>query len=250
MSADLHKYAYAAKGASAVLYRDRALRRHQFFAYTGWPGGIYASPTMAGTRPAGPIAAAWAILNHLGEEGYLEIAATVMETVIHIREGVAAIDGVEILGDPAMSVLAIGSQRLNVYEIGDELAEQGWYLDRQQMPPSLHLTVTHAHAGVADQFLHDLEQAVAHVKRPSLGKLSNALTVGLVRAAGKLLPADVMSSLTARASSLAGLKGAAVPKRSAAMYGMMAALPSRGDLDEIVLDVIDGLTDIEPADDG
>ena len=250
MSADLHKYAYAAKGASVVLYRDRALRRHQFFAYTGWPGGIYASPTMAGTRPAGPIAAAWAILNHLGEEGYLEIAATVMETVTRIREGVAAIDGVEILGDPAMSILAIGSQRLNVYEIGDELAERGWYLDRQQMPPSLHLTVTHAHAGVADQFLHDLEQAVARVKRPSLGKLSNAATVGLVRAAGKLLPADVMSALTARASSLAGLKGAAVPKRSAAMYGMMAALPSRGDLDEIVLDVLDGLTDLEPADGG
>ena len=250
MSADLHKYAYAAKGASVVLYRDRALRRHQFFAYTGWPGGIYASPTMAGTRPAGPIAAAWAILNHLGEEGYLEIAATVMETVTRIREGVAAIDGVEILGDPAMSILAIGSQRLNVYEIGDELAERGWYLDRQQLPPSLHLTVTHAHAGVADQFLHDLEQAVARVKRPSLGKLSNAATVGLVRAAGKLLPADVMSALTARASSLAGLKGAAVPKRSAAMYGMMAALPSRGDLDEIVLDVLDGLTDLEPADGG
>ena len=243
MSADLHKYAYAAKGASVVLYRDKALRRHQFFVYTDWPGGIYASPTMAGTRPAGPIAAAWAILSHLGEEGYLDIAATVMETATRIREGVEAIDGVQILGDPAMSILAIGSDRLNVYEIGDELAGRGWYLDRQQFPPSLHLTVTHAHARVAAQFLQDLEQAVASAKRFSLGKLSNAMTVGLVQAAGRLLPPGVMSALTARASSVAGLKGAAIPKRSAAMYGMMASLPNRGDLEELVLDILDGLTE-------
>jgi len=74
MSADLHKYGYAAKGASVVLYRDSALRRHQFFAYTDWPGGVYASATLAGTRPAGPIAAAWAVLHYLGEEGYLALA--------------------------------------------------------------------------------------------------------------------------------------------------------------------------------
>ncbi len=243
MSADLHKYAYAAKGASVVLYHNKALRRHQFFAYTEWPGGIYPSPTMVGTRPAGPIAAAWAILNHLGEEGYLEIADTVMKTVTRIGDGVQAIDGIEILGDPAMSILAIGSDRLNIYEIGDELAERGWYLDRQHLPPSLHLTVTHAHAQVAERFLADLEQAVARVKRFSLARLSNTMTVALVEAAGKLLPADLMSALMARAPSLAGLEGAAIPKRSAAMYGMMATLPNRGDLEQLVLDVMDQLTE-------
>ncbi len=243
MSADLHKYAYAAKGASVLLYRNKALRRHQFFAYTEWPGGIYASPTMAGTRPAGPIAAAWAILKYLGEEGYLEIVDTVMKTVARIREGVEAINGIEILGDPAMSILAIGSDRLNIYEIGDELAEKGWYLDRQHLPPSLHLTVTHTHAWVAEQFLDDLEEAVARVRRFSLARLSNTMTVGLVEAAGKLLPANVMSTLTARASSLTGLKGATLPKRSAVMYGMMATLPNRGDLEQLVLDVLDQLTE-------
>lgn len=243
LSADLHKYAYAAKGASVILYRNKALRRHQFFAYTDWPGGVYPSPTMAGTRPAGPIAAAWAILNYLGEEGYLQIADTVMKTVAGIRDGVGAIDGVQILGDPAMSILAIGSNRLNVYEIGDSLAQRGWYLDRQHRPPSLHLTVTHAHARVADQFLQDLEQAVAQVKRFSLARLYSTVTVGLVEAAGRLLPANLMSDLTARASSLAGLKGAGIPKRSAAMYGMMASLPNRGDLEQLVLDVMDQLTE-------
>ncbi|MFQ5421925.1 MAG: pyridoxal phosphate-dependent decarboxylase family protein, partial [Anaerolineae bacterium] len=81
ISADLHKYGYAAKGASLILYRNRAIRRHQLFAATDWPGGIYASPTMGGTRPGGTVAAAWAIMNHLGASGYLAVADEVMKTV-------------------------------------------------------------------------------------------------------------------------------------------------------------------------
>jgi sphinganine-1-phosphate aldolase len=245
ISADLHKYGYAAKGASVILYRNRALRRHQFFATTDWSGGIYASPTMSGTRPGGAIAAAWAIMNHLGEEGYLAIADAVMKTTKKLRTGIEGMDGVKILGNPAMSILAIGSDRLNIYEIADELAMRGWHLDRQQSPPSLHLTVTYAHAQVADRFLYDLSQAVAKVKKPSLTKLSNALKVGVVRTAAKLLPPRVMSSLTAHSSSVTGLQGSELPKRSAAMYGMMASLPNRGDLNELVLDVLDQLTRVE-----
>lgn len=247
ISVDLHKYAYAAKGASVILYKNRALRRHQFFAYTDWPGGIYASPTMTGTRPGGAIAAAWAIMTHLGEEGYLEITNTVMQTVAKLQDGIVAIEDISILGEPAMSILAIGSASLNVYEIGDELTMRGWHLDRQQFPPSLHLTVTPAHAQVADLFLYDLGQAVNQVKKASIAKFSNSIKVGLVRSAAKLLPAGVMSSLTARSSSMTGLKGAAVPKRSAAMYGMMASLPNRGDLNRLVLDVLDQLTATEES---
>jgi sphinganine-1-phosphate aldolase len=245
MSVDLHKYAYAAKGASVILYKNKALRRHQFFVSTDWSGGIYASPTMTGTRPGGAIAAAWAVMNHLGEEGYLAIADTVMKTVTKLRAGIAALEGVYVLGDPAMSVLAIGSEHLNVYEIGDELTLRGWHMDRQQDPPSLHLTVTHVHAQVADLFLQDLADAVAQVRRFSFGKLSNAAKVGLVRAAARLLPAPWMSALASRSSSVTGLDGADVPTRSAAMYGMMASLPNKGDLDELVLDVLDSLTDTD-----
>jgi sphinganine-1-phosphate aldolase len=242
ISVDLHKYAYAAKGASVILYRDRDLRRHQFFVSTDWSGGIYASPTMAGTRPGGAIAAAWAVMNHLGEEGYLAITDTVMQAVRKLRDGIAAIDGVHVLGKPPMSILAIGSDRLNVYEIGDELTRRGWYLDRQQFPPSLHLTVTHAHAPAAGSFLNDLEQAVAGVRGFSWGKLSNSVQVGLVRTATRLLPAGLVSALATRASSMVGIEGATLPERSAAMYGMMASLPNRGDVDELVLDILDDLT--------
>jgi len=245
LSVDLHKYAYAAKGASVILYRDQDLRRHQFHVYTDWPGGIYGSPTMTGTRPGGPIAAAWAVMHYLGQEGYLSIADTVMQTVTQLKGGIDAMPGVKVLGEPVMSILALGSDELDVYEVGDELTVRGWYLDRQQFPPSLHMTVTHAHAQVADRFLQDLQEALAAVRKPSLHKLSNALKVGLVRGAVRVLSPGLVSRLTGSASSIAGLKGSQLPGRSAAMYGMMAALPNRGDLEELVLDVLDGWTRLE-----
>jgi len=107
ISADLHKYGYAAKGASVILYRDRNLRLHQFFVHTDWTGGIYASPAMAGSRPGGAIAAARAVLNFLGEDGYLAIVEKVMHETDRLKAGVAGIDGVYILGNPEMSVLAL-----------------------------------------------------------------------------------------------------------------------------------------------
>jgi len=196
------------------------------------------------------IAAAWAIMNYLGEDGYRAIAEIVMKTVAKLREGIAGIEGVDILGDPAMSILALGSDRLNVYQIGDELALRGWHLDRQQFPPSLHLTVTHAHAQVVDEFLRDLAHAVAQTKALSWARVSSSLQVGLVRAVGKLLPERWLSALTPRAASLTGFGGGAVPQRSAAMYGMMASLPNRGDLNEIVLGILDELTTLEEATSG
>ncbi len=250
ISADLHKYGYAAKGASVILYQNRALRRHQFFVHTDWSGGIYASSTMAGTRPGGAIAAAWAVMNYLGESGYLGLADTVMKTTRQLRQGIDALPEVHVLGDPVMSVLAIGSDKLNIYEVGDELTQRGWYLDRQQFPPSLHLTVNYAHAGVAGQFLTDLEAAVAEAKKLSRARLQNRLTVGLARTAARLLPANLMSALTARSASATGLEGADLPQRSAAMYGLMASLPNRGDLRELVLDVLDQMTRLPDPPDG
>ncbi len=239
LSADLHKYAYAAKGASVILYRDRALRRYQFHVYTDWPGGVYASPSMAGTRPGGAIAAAWAVLNYLGEEGYLALTDTVMKTVRTLQDGIRAIPELTILGEPVMSIMAITSRRLNVFEVGDEMGLRGWNLDRQQFPMSLHLTVTPAHAQVADAFLADLVQVVQQVRKPNRARLSRSLQVGLARVAARLLPASWMSRLTRGAGSGGG--GLGVGGRSAAIYGMMATLPNRGDLHEVALDILDQL---------
>jgi sphinganine-1-phosphate aldolase len=241
LSVDLHKYGYAAKGASVILYRDAKLRRHQLYATTDWPGGIYASPTMTGTRPGGAIAAAWAVLNHLGMEGYLRVARTVMQTTVRLRDGINAIDGLRVLGRPEMSVLAIASDKDNVYEIGDEMGLRGWHLDRQQFPPSLHLTVNYAHRDVADRFLLDLAQSVLAAREPSLRRSSNEFAVKAISAATKILPDRLVSGVTGRASALFGGE-AGLPQRSAAMYGMMGALPNRGDLRELVLDLLESFT--------
>ncbi len=246
ISADLHKYGYAAKGASVILYKNAELRRHQLFAYTDWPGGIYASPTMSGTRPGGAIAAAWAIMQYLGEEGYLAIAKRVMETAAAIRFGVDAIEGIHIMGDPAMSLLAIGSDILNIYEIGDEMGLRGWHLDRQHFPSSLHLTINYAHVENVESFLRDLADSVAVVSKPNVRKTGNRLMLAIAQTAIRLLPQKLVSRLTSRVSAMVGPKGMAMPQRSAPMYGMMGTLPNRGDLKEVVLDLVEQFTEPQP----
>ena len=248
LSADLHKYGYAAKGASVILYRDRALRRQQFFVHTDWSGGIYASPTMTGTRPGGAIAAAWAIMNYLGNDGYLKITEIVMQTSDKLRRGIEAIPGLKILSDPEMSVFAIASDQYNIYEIGDEMEARGWHLDRQQFPPSLHITVNYAHANIADDFLSDLKDSMSSVKKPSLQKTGNAILVKLANAAAATFPKSWISRLTGRISGLIGGEDSGLPQRSAAMYGMIGTLPNRGDINQLVLDLLDRMTFATPED--
>jgi len=241
LSVDLHKYGYAAKGASVILYRPRALRRAMMYATTEWPGGIYASPTMLGTRPGGAIAAAWAVLNYLGADGYLYIANVVMKTVELLRAGIAQIDDVKILGNPDMSVMALASDTLDIYQVGDELTARGWHLDRQQFPPSLHLTVHYAHAQSAEQFLYALQDAVNAAKKMSARKLMDNVLVDVANRAARVLPAAWVSQLTQRASTALG-GSASGGGRSAALYGMIGTLPNRGDLHELVLDLVEGFT--------
>ncbi len=239
ISADTHKYGYAAKGASVVLYRNADLRRYQFFAEINWSGGIYASPSLAGTRPAGPIAAAWAVMNYLGRDGYLRLTKSVMETAQKIRSGVDAIPGVEILGDPDASILALASRKHDIYEIADELEIRGWHMDRQHRPPSLHLTITPAHAAVADQFLEDLADSVAAVRRPSPGRWGRAALVKGTNTLVRVLPRPVVSKTMALAPKL--FKGSAEGSggRAAPMYGLMGSLPNRSDVKQAVLELLD-----------
>lgn len=241
LSVDLHKYGYAAKGASVILYRSRALRRAMMYVTTEWAGGIYASPTMLGTRPGGAIAAAWAVLNYLGADGYLNLMNVVMKTVELLRAGIAQIGDVKILGNPDMSVLALASDTLDIYQIGDELSARGWHLDRQSFPPSLHLTVHYAHAASAENFLDDLQDAVAAAKKMSARKFFDRALVNAANGAARILPAAWLSKLT-RGASPALTGGAAGGGRSAAMYGMLGTLPNRGDLHELMLDLVEDFT--------
>jgi glutamate/tyrosine decarboxylase-like PLP-dependent enzyme len=169
ISADLHKYGFSARGASTIMYCDSAYRRHQFFAQTDWPGGLYGSPTMTGSRPGAAVAAAWAVLTYLGEDGYKRLAKVIMDTTHAIQAGINAIDGLCVLGEPDMSVFAFASNALDrggldIHMVGDALDALGWHPDRQQKPASLHLMVTPAHEHIVDDFLGDLRESVRKVR--------------------------------------------------------------------------------------
>jgi sphinganine-1-phosphate aldolase len=168
MSADVHKYGYASKGVSVILYRDHELARKQLFVTKDWLGGFYASTAMAGTRPAGPIAAAWAVMMHLGREGYLALTRVAHDAALELRRGVEAIDALEVRGDPPATVLAFGAKEpeaLDVFAVGERLAADGWYLDRQNRPDSLHATVHAGSAATVPALVQDLRRAVAAVGR-------------------------------------------------------------------------------------
>jgi glutamate/tyrosine decarboxylase-like PLP-dependent enzyme len=180
ISADLHKYGYAAKGASLLLWRSLEAMRHQIFVATDFPGGIYASPTLLGTRPGGPIAAAWAALQSLGEAGYVELARVAVAAADRLRAGIGRIPGLALLGAPDATIVAYGALGLDVYAIADRLEARGWTVDRMHRPAAIHLTVTANHAAIVDDYLTDLAAAVADVRRdPALAKSGSAPMYGM-----------------------------------------------------------------------
>lgn len=185
MSADLHKYGYAAKGASVILYRDLSWMEHQFFVSDSWPGGVFASPALLGTRPGGAIAAAWAALHAAGEDGYLRRAREAMETTRALVDGINTIPGLQVLGEPTMSVFAYRATdpAVNIYAVADRLEARGWHVDRLQRPDALHVMVSAAHTGLEDRYLGDLRDAVDEVRRdPALATSGAAATYGMISA--------------------------------------------------------------------
>jgi glutamate/tyrosine decarboxylase-like PLP-dependent enzyme len=166
MSADVHKYGYASKGVSVILYRTHELAKHQIFVTSDWLGGFYASTAMAGTRPAGPIAAAWAALMHIGRDGYLELTRTAHDAAVALRAGIESIPGLEVRGDPRGTVMAFGAidpEAIDIFAVGERLAAEGWYLDRQKHPDSLHATVHAGSAVTVPALVEDLRHVVAAV---------------------------------------------------------------------------------------
>ena len=182
ISADLHKYAYAGKGASVLLWRHLNDFKYQIFVATDFPGGIYASPTLLGTRPGGPIAAAWAALHALGEDGYLALAKRAVDAADKLRAGIAAIGELELLGRPDATIVSYTARAHgpSLFAIADRLEARGWSVDRQHRPTSIHLTVTANHAAIVDDYLADLRACVAEVRaNPKLAKSGTAPMYGM-----------------------------------------------------------------------
>jgi sphinganine-1-phosphate aldolase len=183
ISADLHKYGYASKGASVLLHLDMDRMKHQFFISTDWTGGIYASVSIPGTRPGGPIAAAWAALHRLGEDGYLRLASEALEATRRLRAGIEDIPQLKVLGSFHMTAVTFASidESASVYAVSDLMAAKGWGCDRQQRPASIHLTVNANNAPVVEQYLSDLRACAQEVEdHPELCKQGEAAVYGMM----------------------------------------------------------------------
>ena len=183
ISADVHKYGFAAKGASTVIYRDMSYMKHQFFIHEDWPGGVFASPALLGTRPGGSFAAAWAAMHALGEDGYKENALKIMRITKELQKGINAIEGLEVLGHPEMSVFAYHAtdEKINIFAVGDQMEAQGWQIDRLQRPEGLHVMVVPGHATITKKYLSDLQASVDSVRsNPKLAAKGNAAMYGMI----------------------------------------------------------------------
>lgn len=167
ISVDLHKYGYAAKGASVILHRTKGLRRWQTFTTDNWLGGLYGSPGILGTKSGGAIAAAWAVLRHVGHDGYLRLARDARAATVRLAEGIRAIPELTLRAEPDATLLAFGSRSPEVdpFAVGDALRRGGWYVDRQAPPPSLHCTVNALHVPLVDAFVEALHGAVDECRR-------------------------------------------------------------------------------------
>ncbi len=166
ISVDLHKYGYTAKGASVIMHRTKALRAYQTFVTDNWLGGMYGSSGVLGTKSGGAMAAAWAVMHYLGDDGYTRLTAAARGACEQLAAAVTSIGELSLRADPDATLLAFGATdpaRLDVFAVADELWKCGWYLDRQGPPPSLHCTVNAVHEGLIDTFVDDLGQCVANV---------------------------------------------------------------------------------------
>ncbi|CAI0627372.1 unnamed protein product, partial [Linum tenue] len=200
VSVDVHKYGLAPKGTSVVLYRNHEIRKHQFVAVTEWSGGLYVSPTVAGSRPGSLIAGAWAAMISLGLQGYLENTKAIMEVSKQVQKGVQEIPELFIIGKPDMTIVAFGSDLVDIFEVNDIMTSKGWHLNALQRPNSLHICLTLQHVSIYKDFLVDLKESVNTVK-----------------------------------ANPGPIKGGLAP-----IYGAAGKMPDRGMVQDLLVDYMDG----------
>jgi glutamate/tyrosine decarboxylase-like PLP-dependent enzyme len=225
ISVDLHKYAYCPKGVSVLLHRDAGLRRGHYFASARWPGYTMLNTTIQSTRSGGPLAAAWAVLHTIGDEGYLRLAERTLAAVTELREGVEAIGGLRVLGEPGSTLLALAATtaEFDLFTVADEMRERGWYVQPQfaheSSPVNLHLTVTAANRGSEAEFLADLATSVAAARAAGPVTVDPGVAAFIAALDPETLTGEQFAGLLA-AAGLTG--GGALPTRMAGVNALLA----------------------------
>lgn len=228
LSVDLHKYAYAPKGASVVLYADPAMRLKQFYACADWTGYTMVNATVQSTKSGGPLAAAWATLHAVGADGYRDLAAQTLRATRRLIAGAAEVPGLHVLGKPEMALVALAaSDGVDVFEVCDEMASRGWYVQAQLgyrgLPANIHLTLTASSDQHVDTLLADLTECVEKARAASSG-LDPALLEAVRSLDPDELPDDVLGTLL----PMAGLEpGAGLPERMAGINALLEAMSPR-----------------------
>ena len=228
LSVDLHKYAYAPKGASVVLYADPAMRLKQFYACADWTGYTMINATVQSTKSGGPLAAAWATLHAVGEQGYRDLAAQTLRATRRLVAGIADVPGLRVLGEPEMALVAMAaSDGVDVFEVCDEMASRGWYVQAQlgyrDIPASIHLTLTASSDQHVDALLADLAACVETARAATTG-LEPALLEAVRSLDPDELPDDVLGTLL----PMAGIEpGAGLPDRMAGINALLEAMSPR-----------------------
>jgi sphinganine-1-phosphate aldolase len=229
ISVDLHKYAYTPKGASILLHRTPGLRRPQYFAHADWPGYTMLNSTTQSTKSGAPVAAAWAVVQHIGDEGYQRLARTSYDATLRLAEAAAAVDGLTVLAHPATTLLALRSDdRADVFTIADEMTALGWFVQPQlsfrDQPASLHLSMSAATAAALDDLIAALHQAVAAAQAAGPVQIAPELA----EAAEALDPTLLDDAAFDGLLEIAGLgTGETLPDRMAPVNALLDVAPPR-----------------------
>lgn len=226
ISMDLHKYAFAAKGASVVLYTDKTLRKHQIFAHSGWTGYTIINPTIQSTKSGGPLAGAWAVLHYLGQEGYLKIAQELKAAFDKFATGIAAIPELYIMGQPEAPLAAVGAKGLNIFELCDEMRERGWHLGpipgTMGVPSCFHITMLPFNTGKVEAMLADLRDCVAIVK----AKPQSPQVAQFKAMLANLNVATLNDAAIDNVLKMVGIGGGNVPNRMAEINTLLESMPA------------------------
>ena len=225
ISMDLHKYAFAAKGASVIMYRNKKIRQYQIFSCSTWTGYTVINSTIQSSRTGGPIAAAWAVLNFLGDEGYLELARSLRDATRRIIDGVEKIDGLRVLGKPEMTLIPVASDGPSVFHIADEMLERKWYIQPQLRQngyeENFHLSVSPPNVPLVDQLLTDLRDSVESAKTIKPSGVADMVRESL----GSMNPDELTDETLAGMLDMAGMKGFTLPDKMAEINQIMNVMP-------------------------
>ncbi|MBM4334918.1 MAG: aspartate aminotransferase family protein [Deltaproteobacteria bacterium] len=225
VSMDFHKYAFAAKGASVILYRSAELRKYQMYACANWTGYTVINPTVQSTKSIGPLAAAWAVLNHFGDEGYLEIARQVLDATRRIADAIEAMPDLRLLGRPEMNLVAFASDTVSVFHVIDEMKLRGWYIQPQlgfaSSRENIHLSIMPSNVRWVDAMLADLRECVEKARSLVSGELAAKISAAFANVDPASIGDDTIRGLLA----MSGAAGNALPERMADVNEVLNALP-------------------------